>query len=115
MPPNPPDAQSRALPGLSEDWPRWVADRIVGIVGRVRTATDRPSANLARRLVYGLIMIVLATLMLVLGVIGLVRLIDTYLPGEVWATYVLLGGFFCGIGLLLWAKRPRRAASRQVA
>jgi len=58
-------------------------------------------------------MIVLAVLMLVLGVIGLVRLIDSYLPGDVWATYVLLGGFFCGIGLLLWAKRPRRAASRQ--
>lgn len=115
MPLNPSDPQPRALPGLSEDWPHRVADRIVGIVGRIRTATDRPSANLARRLVYGLIMIVLAALMLVLGVIGLVRLIDSYLPGQVWATYVLLGGFFCGIGLLLWAKRPRRAASRQAA
>ena len=113
MPTDPPDSQSRALPGLSEDWPRRVADRIVAVVGRIRSATDRPSANLARRLVYGLIMIVLAVLMLVLGVIGLVRLIDSYLPGEVWATYVLLGAFFCGIGLLLWAKRPRRAASRQ--
>ena len=113
MSPSPPDPQPRALPGLSEDWPGRVADRIVGIVGRIRGATDRPSANLARRLVYGLIMIVLAVLMLVLAVISLVRLIDTYLPGEVWATYVLLGAFFSGIGLLLWAKRPRRAASRQ--
>lgn len=101
----------RALPPLSEDWPRRVTDRIVGIVGRIRTATDRPTANLARRLVYGLIMAVLAVLMLVLGVIGLVRLIDSYLPGDVWATYVLLGGFFGGIGLALWVKRPRRAAS----
>jgi len=113
MPLDPSDPQARALPGLSEDWPHRVADRIVGIVGRIRAATDRPTANLARRLVYGLIMIVLAVLMLVLGVIGLVRLIDSYLPGEVWATYVLLGAFFCGIGLLLWAKRPRGAASRQ--
>ena len=111
MPPNPPDPQFRALPGLSEDWPHRVADRIVGTVGRIRAATDRPTANLARRLVYGLIMTVLAILMFVLGVIGLVRLIDSYLPGDVWATYVLLGAFFAGIGLLLWARRPPRAAS----
>ena len=113
MPPNPPDPQFRALPGLSEDWPHRVADRIVETVGRIRAAADRPTANLARRLVYGLVMTVLAILMFVLGVIGLVRLIDSYLPGDVWATYVLLGAFFGGIGLLLWARRPRRAASRE--
>ena len=101
----------RALPGLSEDWPRRVADRIVRIVDRVHTATDRPAANVARRLVYGMVMVVLAIVMFVLGVIGLVRLIDSYLPAEIWATYTLLGAFFSGIGLLLWAKRPARAAS----
>ncbi len=111
MPPEPSDPVRRALPGLSEDWPRRVADRIVRIVGRIRTATDRPSANMARRLVYGLVMIVLGVLMFVLGVVGLVRLINVYLPADVWATHALLGALFCGIGLLLWAKRPRRATS----
>lgn len=101
----------RALPGLSEDWPRRVADRIVRVVDRIRATTDRPSANVARRLVYGLVMTVLGILMFVLGVIGLVRLIDSYLPADIWATYTLLGAFFSGIGLLLWAKRPPRAAS----
>ena len=111
MSPESSDPLRRALPGLSEDWPRRVADRIVRLVDRVRAATDRPSANVARRLVYGLIMVVLSILMFVLGVIGLIRLIDVYLPADVWATYALLGAFFCGIGLALWAKRPRRAAS----
>ena len=111
MPPDSSDPLRRALPGLSEDWPRRVADRIVRLVDRVRTASDRPSANVARRLVYGLIMLVLSILMFVLGVIGLVRLIDVYLPADVWATYALLGTLFCGIGLALWAKRPRHAAS----
>ncbi len=111
MPTESSDPLRRAIPGLSEDWPRRVADRIVRIVDRIRTTTDRPSANLARRLVYGLVMIVLGILMFVLGVIGLVRLIDAYLPAEIWATYALLGAFFSGIGLLLWAKRPNRAAS----
>lgn len=115
MPIDAPEPPVRALPGLPEDWPKKVADRIVGAVGAVRAATDRPTANLARRLVYGLVMAVLAILMFVLGVIGLVRLINSYLPGEVWATYILLGGFFGGIGLLLWARRPRRAASREAA
>lgn len=107
----PSDPPPRALPGLSEDWPRRVADRIVRIVDRIRTATDRPTANVARRLVYGMVMTVLGILMFVLGVIGLVRLIDAYLPADVWATYALLGAFFSGVGLLLWAKRPPRAAS----
>ncbi|MCY3560228.1 MAG: hypothetical protein OXH20_03525 [bacterium] len=113
MPPDQPEPNLRTLPGLSADWPHRVADRIVSTVCAIRAATDRPAANLARRVVYGLVIVVLAILMFVLGVIGLVRLIDLYLPGEVWATYVLLGAFFGGIGLLLWARRPRRAASRQ--
>lgn len=111
MPTESSDPLRGTLPGLSEDWPRRVADRIVRVVARIRTTTDRPSANLARRLVYGLVMIVLGILMFVLGVIGLVRLIDAYLPADMWATYALLGAFFSGIGLLLWAKRPPRAAS----
>ena len=111
MPTDPADNLRRAVPGLSEDWPHRVAERIVRLVARIRKTTDRPSANLARRLVYGLVMIVLGILMFVFGVIGLVRLIDAYLPADVWATYALLGAFLSGIGLLLWAKRPRRAAS----
>ena len=110
MSPEPSDPLRRALPGLSEDWPRHATERIVRAVNRVRAATDRPSANLARRLVYGMIMAVLAILMFVLGVIGMVRLVDVYLPGDMWATHTLLGGFFAGVGLLLWSKRPRRAA-----
>ena len=111
MVPNPTDPKARALPGIPEDWPDRVADRIVDVVGRIRAATDRPTANLARRLVYGMLMATAGVLMFVLSLIGLVRLIDVYLPADVWATYTLLGGFFSVIGLLLWAKRPRRAAS----
>lgn len=107
----PSDPLRRSVPGLAEDWPRRAAEGIVRIVERIRAATDRPTANLARRLVYGLVMIVLGILMFVLGVIGLVRLIDVYLPGDMWATYALLGAFFSGVGLLLWARRPRGAAS----
>ena len=111
MPTDPSEPLHRALPGLPEDWPGRVADRIVRVVGRVRATTDRPSANVARRLVYGLVMVVLGILMFVIGVIGLVRLVDAYLPADMWATYAVLGAFFSGIGLLLWAKRPPRAAS----
>ncbi len=108
---DPTDQPSRALPGLAEDWPGRVADRVVQVVSRLRAATDRPTANLARRLVYGLLMTVLGTLMFMLGVVGLVRLVNVYLPGDVWATHTLLGAVFAAIGLILWAKRPRRAAS----
>ena len=37
--------------------------------------------------------------------IGLIRLVNNYLPGDVWAAYLVLGGIFLLIGLVLWTKR----------
>ena len=44
-------------------------------------------------------------MILVLAIVGLVRLVDNYLPGEVWATYLLLGAIFLLAGIILWARR----------
>ena len=42
---------------------------------------------------------------LVLLLIGLVRMADAYLPGEVWIPYLVVGGIFTLLGLFLWRKR----------
>ncbi len=104
-------AQKQALPGLSQDWPERTASLVSRWVERVRKVTDRPTANLARMLVYGSMLVVAGVAVLILAVIGGVRLIDAYLPAGVWAAYVILGGVFVGLGLWVWAKRPARAAS----
>lgn len=92
-------------------WPESVADTIVDSVTALRKLAMRPVARIARRIVYGFIAAVLALLILLLAVIGLVRLLDAYLPQEVWLVYAVLGGIFTVAGLLIWSRRPKGAAS----
>jgi len=42
---------------------------------------------------------------LVVLVIALIRMLDVYLPGEVWSAYLLLGVVFSVLGLLVWRQR----------
>jgi hypothetical protein len=41
----------------------------------------------------------------VLFAIGLVRLLDVFIPGEVWSAHATVGGIFTVAGLLAWRKR----------
>ena len=45
---------------------------------------------------------------LAVAIIGLVRVLDVVLPGQVWVVYVILGGIFTAAGLVLWSRRPKR-------
>lgn len=92
-------------------WPESVADTIVDSVTALRKLVMRPVSRIARRIVYGFIAAILALLILLLAVIGLVRLLDAYLPQEVWLVYAVLGGIFTVTGLLIWSHRPKGAAS----
>ena len=92
-------------------WPESVADTIVDSVTALRKLVMRPVSRIARRIVYGFIAAILALLILLLAVIGLVRLLDAYLPQEVWLVYAVLGGIFTIAGLLIWSRRPKGAAS----
>ncbi|MGH9269040.1 MAG: hypothetical protein ACRD0D_12805, partial [Acidimicrobiales bacterium] len=59
--------------------------------------------------VYGLLAVVMATTALVLFTILGLRLLNAYLPGDVWAAYLLLGGLFTLAGMLLWSFRTGKA------
>ena len=98
-------------PQPTDPWPEAVADAIADSVASVRAIVLRPVSRVARWLVYGFILVVLALLVLALGLIGLIRLLDAYIPQEVWLTYAILGGIFTLAGLALWKRRPRGAAS----
>ena len=39
--------------------------------------------------------------------IGLFRLVDDYLPGGVWATYLVFGGTFVVAGTFWWARSTK--------
>ena len=90
------------------DWPAEVADTAVRLIDQVRHKTTQPAITAARAVVCGLIALAVGSLALFLFLIGLVRLINVYLPGKVWATYLLLGTVFTLGGFVLFSMRKPR-------
>lgn len=93
-----------------QDWPADVADQIESVVLGVRDKTVRPLTTVARGLVFGVLVGIMAQVALVFVAIGVVRLLDIYaFPGRIWATYSVVGGIFVLIGSFLWSKRRSKA------
>ncbi len=89
----------------SEDWSEQAADTVVKVVDAVREKTTGPLLTIARAIVYGLIGVFAVMVALVVLTIALVRLVDAYLPGEVWSAHLLIGALFTLAGLVVWRKR----------
>jgi hypothetical protein len=103
-----------AAPARESDWAAQTADTIDRLVGSVRSNTSDRLVSVARLVVFGLLAAVMATTALVLIAIALIRFVDAYLPGGVWAAELVVGGFFTLGGLFLWQqawKRPRDSES----
>lgn len=88
------------------------ADAVERLVGGLRDKTAVPLTTIARALVYGLLAAVMAIATAVLVVIGVLRAVDVYLPGEVWSAHLLVGGIFTVLGGFLLRKA---SASRRVS
>lgn len=90
--------------GEGSDWTVQAADTVERLVGGLRDKTAVPLTTVARALVYGLLAAIMAAATLVLVIIGVVRAVDVYLPGEVWSAHLLVGGIFTVLGGLLLRK-----------
>ena len=93
------------MPASEGDWAAQTADTIERVIGSVRGKTSEPVERIARVVVYGLVAAFLGIAVLVLLAIIIVRVLDVYIPGEVWPAHVITGGIFTVAGLLLWRKR----------
>jgi predicted metal-binding membrane protein len=89
----------------NDDWPVQAADTIERLVGQVRDKTAGPAVSISRSIVYGLVAALVGFAVLVMLCIALVRLINNYLPQEVWAAHLIVGLLFCSAGFFLWSKR----------
>lgn len=94
-----------------DDWPAQVADTIERVVGNVRDATTGRALTVVAGIVYGTFAVILATPVLVMVAIMLVRLLNVYLPdalvGEdhMWVAHLLIGALFTVGGGVLWMRR----------
>jgi hypothetical protein len=103
-----------ALPVLDGDWPVQAADTIEQVVSTVRDRAVAPVLTAARAVVYAFVGVVLILAAALLLIIGLIRLLDNYLPGDVWVVYFLLGGVFVIAGLILWTQKGHATISDPV-
>ena len=98
------------IPGLPPDWPQQATGRVVDLVDNVRSKTAGPAIRISRAIVYGLVALILLLLALPIFLIGITRLLDYAIPGNVYWVYFGIGGVFTLLGLLLWSRRPKGAA-----
>src|SRR5690348_6176867 len=88
----------------TDDWPAQATEAIVNVVGSAHDKITGPIRTVAKAIVWGLFAMVLGAVAFVLFTIGVLRLLDAYLPGAVvgddhmWAAYVLVGLVFTLVG-----------------
>lgn len=96
-----------------EDWTVQAADTIERVVVGLRDKTAVPLTTVARALVYGLLAAVMGLTALVFVLIGALRAVNVYVvQGEVWASYLLVGGIFTLAGALTLRKASSDKAAR---
>ena len=87
------------------DWTTDAADAIERVVALARDRTVGPAQTFSKAITYGLLAALLVIPASVLLVAGLFRALTALYQGEVWASWLTLGGIFVIVGGLLWARR----------
>lgn len=104
--------QTRAS-SAERDWTDEVADRVESVVSTVRDRTTVPVVKAARAVVFGVVAGALFAGALLLLIVGLVRLLDVYLPyhprpRRVWTVDAVASAIFLASGTFLWRRsKPR--------
>ncbi|HET7487925.1 MAG TPA: hypothetical protein VFJ85_08350 [Acidimicrobiales bacterium] len=94
------------------DWTVQAADTIERVVGTIRDNTAVRLTTVARGLVYGVLVAVMGVAIVVWLIVMAIRLVNILLPGDVWATYLFLGGIFVLVGAFFLRKASSAAASK---
>lgn len=95
-----PSGSPRSGGVIPPDWPSQAADKIVETVDQVRAKTTRPALVAARAVVFGLAAGVIGVVALVLLLIMVIRMLDNWIPGDIWPIYTgfavifTLGGLY---------------------
>lgn len=91
------------------DWTTETADRVERVVATVRDRTVVPAQNVTKAIVYGLLAAFFGLTALTFLCVAAFRALESYLPGEVWLAYLVLGGIFVLAGAFCWTRRAARA------
>jgi hypothetical protein len=96
---------------LDRDWAGDILSHVDKIVDGVQDKAVVPLVTIARAIVFGIIIAVMVCASAVLLSLTIVRAMDNYVSnGRVWISYLIVGGLFLVVGLLLWALRKTKEA-----
>lgn len=87
------------------DWTDEVAGSIEHAVVTVRDKTVVPAERIVAYVVAGLFLLFVLTAIGTLLSVAVFRLVDVYLPSSSWATWLVFGGVFMALGVLLLSLR----------
>jgi hypothetical protein len=102
----------------SPDWSDEKAGQLVDLIDTVKSRTTDNVVIIARGLVYGLVISVLAFASVIILVTVLIRMADAYLPigsgvgDAVWAAHAFVGGLLSVLGLGAWMSRRGEGAPK---
>jgi hypothetical protein len=102
-----------APPPPSQDWPAQATAQIVKTVDLVRAKTTEPATKVARAIVYGLVIAILAVTAASLGCVMLIRFVDIWVPGDVYWAYLIVGAVLVLAGVIAWSQRTRKPAAEE--
>ncbi|MHB1139939.1 MAG: hypothetical protein ACYC2O_13370 [Microthrixaceae bacterium] len=103
----PPAATAPGSPSTEPDWTDQVSDLIVDSVDKVRDRTTGPVLEYSRMSVHAVVALILLLPIGALFLVGVVRLLNWAIPGDVWIVYAGLGTFFLLVGVALWSRRSK--------
>ena len=96
-------------PDGRNDWATASIDRIVDVIERFRSVTTQAAITAIRAVVHGVFVAFCLVAALVLGSIGVFRLLDVAIPGESWSVHLVLGATLFALGAWFWSRRTPRS------
>jgi hypothetical protein len=92
------------------DWAAQIVDQLESVVNKVKSKTSDPVLSIVRIIFMVVAVAGLGLMTLLLFTIGIVRLANNYLPGDVWAADLLIGVIFLIAGIAVWRMRhPKKS------
>jgi hypothetical protein len=89
------------------DWTTDAVDTLENVVAAVRDKTVIPAQKATKAVVFGLLVAFFVLTAVFMLAIALFRVL-VVLTGEVWASYLILGGIFVLVGAFVWTLRSPR-------
>lgn len=110
-----PGGAGPANSGTPPAWAETLANLVLNTVDKVKVTATLKVVTALRLVVYGVIIVTAALTGLILGLLGVVRIWDVYIPIDpvgrrVWLGYVVFGGvlFLAGAWLLASSRGPKK-------